>query len=98
MPKPPVHPRWCGLSIPGAGRCEADERNRFTLPDDVTVVNFASPFHRTPQVLSGSSATVCAGKAFSPHDLESLESISSNRMPCSTPRVQHDATAGMAGD
>jgi 4-hydroxymandelate oxidase len=70
------------VDTPVLGRREADERNRFTLPEGVTFANFAQPYHVAPQ--DGAAASAAArfvAMALQPtldwHDLEWLASITS---------------------
>ena len=69
------------VDTPVVGRREADERNRFTLPDGVTFANFEPPYHVTPEGAAGSSMARFVSMALQPtldwSDLEWLASISS---------------------
>ena len=69
------------VDTPVVGRREADERNRFTLPEGVTFANFEPPYHVTPQTTSGSSMARFVAMVLQPTldwtDLEWLASISS---------------------
>jgi 4-hydroxymandelate oxidase len=68
------------VDTPVLGRREADERNRFTLPNGVTWANFEPPYHAAPQGALPSTATGFATilrPTLDWHDLEWLASISS---------------------
>jgi 4-hydroxymandelate oxidase len=69
------------VDTPVLGRREADERNRFTLPEGVTFANFEPPYHVTPLAASGSSMARFVAMALQPTldwtDLEWLMSTSS---------------------
>jgi 4-hydroxymandelate oxidase len=69
------------VDTPVVGRREADERNRFTLPEGVTFANFEPPYHVTPQTTSGSSMARFVAMLLQPtldwSDLEWLASITS---------------------
>jgi 4-hydroxymandelate oxidase len=69
------------VDTPVLGRREADERNHFAFPEEVTFANFAPPYHVAPPGEAASSAARVAATALQPaldwSDLEWLASISS---------------------
>jgi 4-hydroxymandelate oxidase len=69
------------VDTPVVGRREADERNRFTLPEGVTFANFAPPSDVAPEGAAASSMARLVAMALQPtvdwNDFEWLASINS---------------------
>jgi len=89
------------VDVPLLGRREADERNRFTLPDGLTLANLHAPRHRfIPSSDDGSGLNTYIGDTWEPalswDDLDWLASLSS--LPVIPKGILHPADAARAFD